>query len=80
MHSTGMVRTNEGVVSPIETSRAWLGTVLACIPVLPKDELKRKILTLAVSKGQLSQTISSRQNSCRIVGEIALRFSSESMW
>lgn len=60
--------------------RAWLGTILACISVLPKEDLKRKILTLAISKGQLSQTVTSRQTSCRIVGEIANRFGSESMW
>lgn len=61
-------------------SKAWLGTVLACIGVLPKEDLKRKILTLAISKGQLSQTVNSRQISCRIVGEIANRFSLESKW
>lgn len=59
-------------------SATWLKTVLACIPSLPKDEIKKRILTIAISKGQLSQTIVSRQASCHLLGEIAPRF--DTLW
>ena len=62
----------------IVISGAWLGTILASISVLPKEEVKHRILTVAVSKGQLSQTVTSRKASCCILGKMALRF--DSMW
>ena len=61
-----------------DISSAWLGTVLAAIPHLPKDVIKRDILNIAVAKGQLSQTVTSRQASCQIIGRMAPKF--EPFW
>ena len=62
----------------IAISAIWLKTVLSCIPFLPKEEIKKRILTIAIANGQLSQTIVSRQASCHMLGEIAPRF--DSIW
>ena len=55
-------------------SNAWLSMTLSSIPYLPKDIVKRHILTTALAKGQLSQTINSRQASCKIIGALASKF------
>ena len=55
-------------------ANAWLSMVLASIPHLPKDTVKRHILTMALAKGQLSQTVNSRQASCQIIGVLASKF------
>ncbi|XP_038046953.1 serine/threonine-protein phosphatase 4 regulatory subunit 4-like isoform X2 [Patiria miniata] len=52
---------------------AWLEVLLQVITCLPKDILKRDVLTVAVAKGQLSQSVQSRLASCRILGKIATR-------
>jgi len=59
-------------------STAWLATLLSAIPHLPKDVIKREILNIAVANGQLSQTVSSRQASCQIIGKMAPKF--EPFW
>ncbi len=66
------------ILSVTDISAVWLNTLLACIAVLPKEEIKKRILTIAISKGQLSQTLASRQASCQIIGEIIPRF--EAQW
>lgn len=55
-------------------SRAWLNTLIATIPKLPKDAIKREILPLALTKGQLSQSVSSRLSCCKILGQLAQKF------
>ena len=55
-------------------SNAWLSMTLSSIPYLPKDIVKRHILTTALAKGQLSQTVNSRQASCKIIGALASKF------
>ena len=58
----------------IGISNSWLLMVLSGIPYLPKDIVKRHILTTALAKGQLSQTVNSRQASCKIIGALASKF------
>ncbi|XP_022081590.1 serine/threonine-protein phosphatase 4 regulatory subunit 4-like isoform X2 [Acanthaster planci] len=52
---------------------AWLEVLLQVITCLPKDILKRDVLTVAMAKGQLSQSVQSRLASCHILGKIATR-------
>ncbi|XP_072038249.1 serine/threonine-protein phosphatase 4 regulatory subunit 4-like [Amphiura filiformis] len=54
----------------------WLEVLLDVITYLPKDIIKRDILTTAIAKGQLSQNLHSRLASCQILGKIATRFDS----
>ncbi|XP_071784669.1 serine/threonine-protein phosphatase 4 regulatory subunit 4-like isoform X2 [Asterias amurensis] len=56
-----------------DVSEAWLEVLLQVISFLPKDILKRDVLTVAVEKGQLSQSVQSRLASCRILGKVATR-------
>lgn len=55
-------------------ANAWLSMLLSCIPHFPKDLVKHHILTMALAKGQLSQTVNSRQASCKIIGALASKF------
>ncbi|XP_032233153.2 serine/threonine-protein phosphatase 4 regulatory subunit 4 isoform X2 [Nematostella vectensis] len=57
---------------------AWLDTLLISIDYLPKDVIKREVLPVAISKGQLSQSVSSRLASCKLLGHIAPKF--EPFW
>ena len=59
-------------------STSWLTALLSSIPHLPKDVIKGEILNIAVANGQLSQTVSSRQASCQIIGRMAPKF--EPFW
>ncbi|XP_031572659.1 serine/threonine-protein phosphatase 4 regulatory subunit 4-like [Actinia tenebrosa] len=59
-------------------SDAWLETLLFSIDFLPKDVIKREIVPLAISKGQLSQSVSCRLASCKLLGRIAPKF--EPFW
>lgn len=62
----------------VVVSNAWLNTLLTSIDFLPKDVIKREILGIAISKGQLSQTVNCRLASCRLLGKIAPKF--ETYW
>nr|XP_002737817.1 PREDICTED: serine/threonine-protein phosphatase 4 regulatory subunit 4 [Saccoglossus kowalevskii] len=55
---------------------SWLETLLQVISLLPKDITKNEILTVAIAKGQLSQSVQSRLSSCKILGRIATKFDS----
>ena len=55
-------------------ANAWLSMLLSSIPHFPKDLVKHHILTTALAKGQLSQTVNSRQASCKIIGTLASKF------
>lgn len=59
-------------------SNAWLQTLLTSIDFLPKDVIKREILGIAISKGQLSQSVNCRLASCKLLGKIAPKF--ETYW
>ncbi|XP_063958782.1 serine/threonine-protein phosphatase 4 regulatory subunit 4-like isoform X11 [Lytechinus pictus] len=57
-----------------DISDSWLEVLLNVITHLPKDVLKKDILPVALSKGQLAQSVQSRLASCRLLGKIATRF------
>ncbi|XP_041467949.1 serine/threonine-protein phosphatase 4 regulatory subunit 4-like isoform X4 [Lytechinus variegatus] len=57
-----------------DISDSWLEVLLKVIAHLPKDVLKKDILPIALSKGQLAQSVQSRLASCRLLGKIATRF------
>ncbi|XP_071963727.1 serine/threonine-protein phosphatase 4 regulatory subunit 4-like [Antedon mediterranea] len=59
-----------------DISEAWLGVLLQVISHLPKDLIRKEILTVAISKGRLTQLMQSRLASCLILGKIATRFDS----
>ncbi|XP_048270617.1 serine/threonine-protein phosphatase 4 regulatory subunit 4 isoform X2 [Bombus terrestris] len=55
---------------------AWLETLLDVIELLPVEVIRKQILPLTVSKGQLSQPIHSRIICSKILGKICTRFES----
>ncbi|CAI9734861.1 serine/threonine-protein phosphatase 4 regulatory subunit 4-like isoform X7 [Octopus vulgaris] len=57
-----------------DISSAWLGTLLDVIDLLPKTVIQKEILTAAVAKGQLSQSVQARLSCCQILGKIATKF------
>ncbi|XP_041351880.1 serine/threonine-protein phosphatase 4 regulatory subunit 4-like isoform X2 [Gigantopelta aegis] len=57
-----------------EVAKCWLDTLLDVIELLPKDVIKSDILSIAISKGQLSQAVQSRLSCCKILGKIATKF------
>lgn len=59
-------------------ANAWLETLLTSIDFLPKDVIKREVLGIAISKGQLSQSVNCRLASCKLLGQIAPKF--ETYW
>ncbi|XP_076314655.1 serine/threonine-protein phosphatase 4 regulatory subunit 4-like isoform X1 [Tachypleus tridentatus] len=69
----------QGILSFVESrdpvvANAWMETLLDVIDLLPKEIIKRDLLTLAVNKGQLSQPVSSRLLCCKMVGKISTKF------
>ncbi|KAH9504744.1 Serine/threonine-protein phosphatase 4 regulatory subunit 4 [Bulinus truncatus] len=57
-----------------EVANAWLETLLSCIDLLPKDVVKKDVLSIAVNKGQLSQTLQARLSCCKILGKVSSKF------
>ncbi|XP_055879993.1 serine/threonine-protein phosphatase 4 regulatory subunit 4-like isoform X2 [Biomphalaria glabrata] len=57
-----------------EVANAWLETLLTCIDLLPKDVVKKDVLSIAVNKGQLSQTLQARLSCCKILGKVSSKF------
>ncbi|KAK3094055.1 hypothetical protein FSP39_023500 [Pinctada imbricata] len=57
-----------------DVATAWLDTLLDVIDLLPKDVIKKEILSIAIAKGQLSQSVQARLSCCRILGKIATKF------
>lgn len=55
-------------------ANSWLETLLTSIDFLPKDVIKREVLGIAISKGQLSQSVNCRLASCKLLGQIAPKF------
>ncbi|KAI4495206.1 hypothetical protein M0804_001407 [Polistes exclamans] len=56
---------------------AWLETLLDVIELLPIEVIRIQILPMAVSKGQLSQSIYSRMMCSRLLGKICTRFNAD---
>lgn len=59
-----------------DISESWLNVLLQVIKYLPKEIIKRDILSIAIAKGQLNQSVQSRLASCKILGKVATRFDS----
>ncbi|XP_064600821.1 serine/threonine-protein phosphatase 4 regulatory subunit 4-like [Liolophura sinensis] len=57
-----------------DVANAWLETLLDVIDLLPKDVIKKDILSIAVAKGQLSQSVQARLACSRILGKISTKF------
>ncbi|KAK3799239.1 hypothetical protein RRG08_054366 [Elysia crispata] len=57
-----------------DVAQAWLETLLSCIDLLPKDVVKKDVLSIAVNKGQLSQTLQARLSCCKILGKVSSKF------
>ncbi|XP_012145713.1 serine/threonine-protein phosphatase 4 regulatory subunit 4 isoform X4 [Megachile rotundata] len=55
---------------------AWLETLLDVIELLPVEVIRKQILPLTISKGQLSQPVHSRITCSTILGKICTRFES----
>ncbi|XP_046859123.1 serine/threonine-protein phosphatase 4 regulatory subunit 4-like isoform X2 [Xenia sp. Carnegie-2017] len=55
-------------------SHGWLNALLCTITKLPKDAIKREILPIAFTKGQLSQSVTSRLSCCKILGVVVAKF------
>ena len=65
-----------GILTSIDSkdpvvANAWLETLLDAIDLLPADVVKREIIIIAVSKGQLAQSTTSRKSSARLLGKIS---------
>ncbi|XP_034945772.1 serine/threonine-protein phosphatase 4 regulatory subunit 4-like isoform X1 [Chelonus insularis] len=58
-------------------AHTWLETLPDVIDLLPIDVVARKILPVAISKGQLSQPVESRIVCCKLLGRICTRFDSQ---
>ncbi|XP_053409044.1 serine/threonine-protein phosphatase 4 regulatory subunit 4-like [Mercenaria mercenaria] len=65
---------NKDPVRDWDIANAWLDTLLDVIDLLPKEIIKKEILTIAIEKGQLSQPVQTRLSCCKILGKIATRF------
>lgn len=68
----------QSILSSVESkdpvvASAWVETLLDVTDLLPKDILRKDILSLAVSKGQLPQPEASRILCCRLLGKICIK-------
>ncbi|XP_064489697.1 serine/threonine-protein phosphatase 4 regulatory subunit 4-like [Ornithodoros turicata] len=68
----------QSILSSVESkdpvvASAWVETLLDVMDLLPKDVLRKDILTLAVNKGQLSQPEPARVLCCRLLGKICIK-------
>lgn len=57
---------------------SFLETLIATVPFLPKDVVEQLVLPIALHKGQMSQSVTSRMTSCQLIGSMAKVF--ESQW
>ncbi|XP_068083242.1 uncharacterized protein [Anabrus simplex] len=67
------------IVSSLESkdpvvANAWLETLLDVMDLLPTDVIRQEILPIAVAKGQLNQTVSSRLTASKLLGKVCMRF------
>lgn len=60
-------------------ANAWLDTLLDAIDLLPPDVIKREIVAIAVSKGQLTNNVASRKSACRLLGKIATKLDAQAL-
>ncbi|GLG97256.1 Protein piwi [Gryllus bimaculatus] len=56
-----------------EVAAIWLDVLLDAIALLPIDAIRAEVLPVAINKGQISQPVSSRIKSCRLLGKASLR-------
>eukprot|EP00854_Cymbomonas_tetramitiformis_P006681 gene6681-7997_t len=66
-----------------EVLDGWLDTLYALVPVLSAEVLEREVTELALSKGEVDETVQSRVICCKVLGSIAPRLdrsSIESSW
>lgn len=73
-----------GILTSIDSkdpvvANAWLDTLLDAIDLLPPDVIKREIVAIAVSKGQLTNNVASRKSACRLLGKIATKLDAQSL-
>jgi hypothetical protein len=73
-----------GILTSIDSkdpvvATAWLDTLLDAIDLLPPDVIKREIVAIAVSKGQLTNNVSSRKSACRLLGKIATKLDAQTL-
>ncbi|KAL0281131.1 UNVERIFIED_CONTAM: hypothetical protein PYX00_002216 [Menopon gallinae] len=55
-------------------SNAWLDTLLEVTELLPVDIIRHEILHIAISKGQISQSVWHRVAACKLLGKLCTRF------
>ena len=73
-----------GILTSIDSkdpvvANAWLDTLLDAIDLLPPDVIKREIVAIAVSKGQLTNNVASRKSACRLLGKIATKLDAQTL-
>ena len=57
----------------LQETDAWLNTLFELAPLLDKEVLKSEVLSLALSKGDVEGSVSSRIICARILGALAPR-------
>jgi serine/threonine-protein phosphatase 4 regulatory subunit 4 len=53
-----------------DVAEAWLGALRALLPALGREAVLREVLPLALSKGQVDESVASRVVCCRLLGAI----------
>ncbi|XP_065895478.1 serine/threonine-protein phosphatase 4 regulatory subunit 4-like isoform X2 [Dysidea avara] len=54
----------------VSINKIWMMVLLESISCLTKEIIKGDVVSIALAKGQLSQTVASRLASCRIIGQV----------
>lgn len=57
----------------LQETDAWLATLFELIPLLDKEVLKGEVLSLALSKGDVEGSVTSRTICARVLGALAPR-------
>jgi len=53
-----------------QVCEAWLSVLLELLPILGREAVLRDVLPLALSKGQVDESVASRVLCCRLLGAI----------
>jgi hypothetical protein len=56
------------VLCPLQESEAWLLLLLELVPVVGAEQLLDQVLPLALSHGEVNETVASRVVCCRLLG------------
>jgi len=84
-HSSTFTQTFlRGILTSIDSkdpvvANAWLETLLDAIDLLPIDVIRQEIITIAISKSQLSQPAFSRMASCKMLGKLSTKLDQQSV-